>query len=551
MLSALVVWLVAGPAAASAQSLRAHAPDRISAGGQAAVYVEWTESDAFQGGVLRLPQGWDLMEARWAGSFAAVEVRARTLQAPGVWQLIPEASVDGQGTLILRVRAAERPGRGAWSFTPYRLERPDPTTFSLIPDAGLRIEHGLVAAEPARTENRSLHFETGGRPVMLTADALPTLDADAAFTVEAWMRTSHTDQVVMSAWDGQEQVPYAIELVVDERGHLVFYQGMPGDHRALRSLEPVAQGTWHHVAMTHDPERGWARLLVDGIAQDSVRHVTPLQRGIAPGLALAARPGDEQARFSGEIDELRVWAVARTPSMVRSTLFRQLPQPAVGATFLSFDEAIPRRLLADGTRAPRPRRTDLTFSRGITDLGVQQDESGVTLSWALQGFPDGRFLIERSEDGSVFEQVGTLSASAGITTLTGASAYSFRHDDVQTLAFYRIRHQRRSGPEHVSHAVKVGRNEQIEKPRLAVLDGSFPNPFNPRTTIHYELKEGQDVSVSVWDLSGQRVAMLWSGFQEAGRYEVPFSADQLPSGTYFVRLASPEGVQSHPILLMK
>ena len=179
------------------------------------------------------------------------------------------------------------------------------------------------------------------------------------------------------------------------------------------------------------------------------------------------------------------------------------------------------------------------------------DESGVMLTWTYPDAVGTAFVVERSDEGTTYERIGQVSPAAGIATVEGSRLYTFRDDGRGTVAFYRIRLIRREGEDRLSTPVKVGRNEPTQTPALAILEGSFPNPFNPTTTIRYSLLEPQEVSVSVWDLSGQLVATLQSGFQEAGEYSVPFSADDLPSGTYFVRLQSPEGIQSHPILLMK
>ena len=59
------------------------------------------------------------------------------------------------------------------------------------------------------------------------------------------------------------------------------------------------------------------------------------------------------------------------------------------------------------------------------------------------------------------------------------------------------------------------------------------------------------MSVSVWDLSGQLVRQLRSGVHDPGRYTATFTAGDLPSGAYFVRLRTPEGVQSQQIVLAK
>lgn len=68
------------------------------------------------------------------------------------------------------------------------------------------------------------------------------------------------------------------------------------------------------------------------------------------------------------------------------------------------------------------------------------------------------------------------------------------------------------------------------------LDGNYPNPFNPRTTIHFSLPEAQHVRLTVHDVAGREVAVLADGVRTAGRHTVAFEAASLPSGVYLYRL---------------
>jgi len=83
------------------------------------------------------------------------------------------------------------------------------------------------------------------------------------------------------------------------------------------------------------------------------------------------------------------------------------------------------------------------------------------------------------------------------------------------------------------------------------LDQNYPNPFNPLTTIEYHLSEDSQVGLSVYSISGAKVAELDSGFKERGTYSVTFSADNFASGIYFYRLRAGNVVQIRKMLLIK
>jgi hypothetical protein len=66
-----------------------------------------------------------------------------------------------------------------------------------------------------------------------------------------------------------------------------------------------------------------------------------------------------------------------------------------------------------------------------------------------------------------------------------------------------------------------------------------PNPFNPTTTIEYEIPTETEVRLTVFDHLGREVKTLVTGRQKAGRYAVVFDGGDLPSGAYFYRLDTP------------
>jgi hypothetical protein len=70
------------------------------------------------------------------------------------------------------------------------------------------------------------------------------------------------------------------------------------------------------------------------------------------------------------------------------------------------------------------------------------------------------------------------------------------------------------------------------------LEQNFPNPFNPSTEIRFTLSQGGMTNLRVFNLLGQQVADLVSGYRPAGAYSVIFNASGLASGAYFYRLQS-------------
>jgi hypothetical protein len=76
-----------------------------------------------------------------------------------------------------------------------------------------------------------------------------------------------------------------------------------------------------------------------------------------------------------------------------------------------------------------------------------------------------------------------------------------------------------------------------------ILEQNYPNPFNPVTTIRFGLPEATEVRIEVFNVIGQRVALLVDGYQAAGFHTVTFNASEFSSGLYFYRISS-EGFQA-------
>lgn len=80
---------------------------------------------------------------------------------------------------------------------------------------------------------------------------------------------------------------------------------------------------------------------------------------------------------------------------------------------------------------------------------------------------------------------------------------------------------------------------------------AFPNPFNGTTTIRYTLRERSAVRLSIYNILGQRIQLLFDGIQNSGVQEVSFQAAALPSGRYFCFLEVGGILQTFTLILAK
>ncbi len=83
------------------------------------------------------------------------------------------------------------------------------------------------------------------------------------------------------------------------------------------------------------------------------------------------------------------------------------------------------------------------------------------------------------------------------------------------------------------------------------LGQNYPNPFNPATTIKYSIPEAGFVSLKVYDILGNEVAVLVNGNQSPGTHEINFNANNLANGIYFYKLKYGNNIQVKRMILMK
>ncbi|OGU51495.1 MAG: hypothetical protein A2080_14250 [Ignavibacteria bacterium GWC2_36_12] len=88
-------------------------------------------------------------------------------------------------------------------------------------------------------------------------------------------------------------------------------------------------------------------------------------------------------------------------------------------------------------------------------------------------------------------------------------------------------------------------------PREFGLNQNYPNPFNPSTTIEFALPKQATVELAVYNLLGQRIAVLVNEDLQAGYYQTSFDAHSLPSGVYFYRIQAGSFVQTKKLMLLK
>ena len=102
-------------------------------------------------------------------------------------------------------------------------------------------------------------------------------------------------------------------------------------------------------------------------------------------------------------------------------------------------------------------------------------------------------------------------------------------------------------------AVNDGTNASPPATSLAAI---YPNPFNPRTMIAFELAETGPVELAIYDVGGRLVRVVDSGTRPAGRYQATWDGQDnagraVPTGMYFCRLNTAQGSHTRKLTLAR
>ncbi len=97
----------------------------------------------------------------------------------------------------------------------------------------------------------------------------------------------------------------------------------------------------------------------------------------------------------------------------------------------------------------------------------------------------------------------------------------------------------------------TGVTQDTQTPTEYSLSQNYPNPFNPSTVIKYALPQAGYVTLTVFNLLGEKVATLVNEDMSAGTHSVEFNASDLSSGLYIYTIKASGFINSQKMVLMK
>ena len=183
-------------------------------------------------------------------------------------------------------------------------------------------------------------------------------------------------------------------------------------------------------------------------------------------------------------------------------------------------------------------------------------EDRVVLNWATASQTNNAgFRVLRSTDGETYEVVSELIAGAGTTDQL--MDYMFEDTGVPAVevVYYVLEQIDLDGSVNLSNPIEVLLGARFTLP-TEFASTVYPNPFNPRTTISYELPADTDVSIVIYNETGQEIRHLVTQHYTAGRYNVQWDAKDylgrsVGSGVYIAKIVAGPNTAIQKMLLLK
>ncbi|MBP9581652.1 MAG: hypothetical protein IT276_10445, partial [Ignavibacteriaceae bacterium] len=166
----------------------------------------------------------------------------------------------------------------------------------------------------------------------------------------------------------------------------------------------------------------------------------------------------------------------------------------------------------------------------LTSFAANVTDNAISVTWSTATeLNNSGFDLERKLD-SEWQKV-TFIEGKGTTTEKSDYTYSdnFKYDGFEGTIQYRLKQIDFDGTSTYSKAISV---EVDFTPKEYTLYQNYPNPFNPSTTIKFALPFDSNVRITIYNLLGEQVAVLFDQVKEVGYHNVSWNASSLASGIY-------------------
>jgi hypothetical protein len=458
----------------------------------------------------------------------------------------------------------------------WRMVYPPRVDWSFDQITGRRVSQNIQLIRVARS-SRALIAKRGTAPaaeLRIPPTAIGSFFS-GPFSLSFWARTTNPSQrfITFASDDGTE-----IYLGTSLLGTATLSARENSNVKTLLNNRAilVGDGAWHHFALSQD-SIGILRLFVDAqppVITGKTDFFTSRDRLVL---------GDLHGRNDFSLDELRFIRTSfRQPSDFERTIATAARDTSQAlAALFHFDDfgniarsSVPFQIKAMqglSQYVPAYWLIDSNAAIGETTSPVQLDAvllsadmispTKVSIGWrAASEVGIKNYVLERRVGTyGAFEKVLTVEAKHGVkvprrgASLITRSTYSVSEDlpklngDIEL--FYRLGSVGFSekGDATYSESIKL----EYGGDREVFVEQNDPNPFNPITKIAFRTTRPTSVRLSIFDIIGREVALLFNGKAEVGRHVYTLDATNWPGGIYFYKVRTAKTTVTRKMVLAK
>ena len=413
----------------------------------------------------------------------------------------------------------------------------------------------LTVVEPERNGTAAISF-AGTREYLTVPDSgLFAFTMRQDFSIEMWMATTARDVALVSTRTDDFLSPFPFELGIDERGCLKLASS---DGRRLYETSStvfLADGVWHHIAMTYEASSHVFELYRDGLFLSQATASSEIVDQTHEPVIIAARASKRKFYF-GIMDELRFWSVRRSPEEI--VFYKNIALTGYEENLVAcftFDKGQGGKILSmamtegfDATAYNRPKLVPSLAPLRIELLSFNVVTTGSTVDMLWETFDESKvrsYQVEKRDASGKFTTFQKVEPQR-----RAENHQSYHLTDTwseKTVIYYRLRKTNTDGSTLFSDEIPVGMEEVMN----FALGENEPNPFSTITEIPFILSESTYVSLEVYDLMGRLVEELLSDKKAAGSYREKFDGSGLPPGLYFYKMRTPAGSQTKKMYLSR
>ncbi len=396
--------------------------------------------------------------------------------------------------------------------------------------------------------NYSLSFDGNDDYVSIANES--NFDFTTAMTVEAWIKISSFNTsyaAIVTKGDNSWRL---------HRSASTNYIGFgtnfgPSTWNDLEGKTNVNNSSWHHVAAVFNGSTKY--IYIDGVLDNSVSASGSLQNS-SYSVNIGANSQASGRYFNGQIDEVRIWNVARTQTEIQNNMNTEIATHANLIAYYKMSDGSGTTLTDNSgnnnngtiyggatwvtSEAPLPVE--------LNSLVANREGSFINLNWQTATEVNNYgFDVECRSEGKVWRTIGFVPGNGNSNSL---KKYSFTDKNPTCGKLnYRLKQIDFDGSFEYSQVTEVF----FELPNKIVLEQNHPNPFNPTTSIKFEIPSGVNIKLAVYDILGREISELVNGFKAPGTYEVEFNANGLSNGVYFYNLIAGQQTITRKLVLLK